>query len=326
MYHKDSEFLICGSYDGKVSVWEISEKRSTNANSMLSSTIFPQLKTVIDNTKNIKAMKFDSPEILCLQFFFDNDEGKQQKEGYILVGGNNKRVNLWNVRTYEFVDTLKEHTDSVTCMAIDANMLFTGSDDMTIRIWEMTQRYCVGILEGHKDSIQDMILLQENGLLVSCSFDKSICVWKYENRQLVDQYEKQEELRCMDYLSSTKTLFVGTNQKSILTVNIEKLLDPVIKQMTFTGDFNLNQELEQYGYKEGVQINDVLNNQTEVNNIEDMAKVERLLMELKNKDDKERDGDNNSEYLEAQEERNDADLKMLLMEQERIIKQDKQFK
>ena len=76
VYHKDSEFLICGSYDGKVSVWEISEKRSTNANSMLSSTIFPQLKTVIDNTKNVKAMKFDSPEVLCLQFFFDNDETK----------------------------------------------------------------------------------------------------------------------------------------------------------------------------------------------------------------------------------------------------------
>jgi hypothetical protein len=28
----------------------------------------------------------------------------------------------------------------------------------------------------------------------------------------------------MDYISSTKTLFVGTNQKSILTVGIEDLL------------------------------------------------------------------------------------------------------
>ena len=50
-FHKDSEFLMCGSYDGKVSIWEISEKRSTNANTMLSSTIYPQLKMVIDNTK-----------------------------------------------------------------------------------------------------------------------------------------------------------------------------------------------------------------------------------------------------------------------------------
>ena len=50
-FHKDSEFLMCGSYDGKVSIWEISEKKSSNANTMLSSTIYPQLKMVIDNTK-----------------------------------------------------------------------------------------------------------------------------------------------------------------------------------------------------------------------------------------------------------------------------------
>lgn len=27
---KDSEFLLCGSYDGRVSIWEISEKRTTS--------------------------------------------------------------------------------------------------------------------------------------------------------------------------------------------------------------------------------------------------------------------------------------------------------
>ena len=67
-------------------------------------------------------------------------------------------------------------------MAIDAKMLFTGSDDMTIGIWEMDNRFLVGRLEGHKDSIQDMIILHENGLLISCSYDKSIFVWKYQDK------------------------------------------------------------------------------------------------------------------------------------------------
>lgn len=76
-----------------------------------------------------------------------------QKEGYVLVGGNNKSVNIWNIRTYEFVGSLQEHSDSVTCMANDGKMLFTGSDDMTIGVWEMDNRFLVGRLEGHKDSI-----------------------------------------------------------------------------------------------------------------------------------------------------------------------------
>jgi len=71
IYHNDSEFLVCGSYDGKVSIWEISEKRSTSQNSMLSSTIFPQLKMVIDNMKTPTAGKFDPSEILCLSFYSD---------------------------------------------------------------------------------------------------------------------------------------------------------------------------------------------------------------------------------------------------------------
>ena len=28
------------------------------------------------------------------------------------------------------------HTDAVTCLALDANFLFSGSDDCTIRLWD----------------------------------------------------------------------------------------------------------------------------------------------------------------------------------------------
>ena len=38
---KDSEFLICGSYDGKISIWEISEKVSVTDKNLSSSTITP---------------------------------------------------------------------------------------------------------------------------------------------------------------------------------------------------------------------------------------------------------------------------------------------
>jgi hypothetical protein len=37
-------------------------------------------------------------------------------------------------------------------MAIEQNMLFTGSDDKTIVIWDLINWYMVGKLEGHQDS------------------------------------------------------------------------------------------------------------------------------------------------------------------------------
>lgn len=255
-YHIDSEFLICGSYDGKISIWEISEKKSTNSNTMLSSTIFPQLKMVIDNTKipekgERKHYRGDfeeektsllGSEVLCLQFYadtpaamspnssikFDNisggEETQQRGHGYVIVGGSDKRVNIWNIRTYDHVAQLRGHKDSITCMSIDQNFLFTGSDDTTIGIWELRNNYNVGFLAGHKESIQDVIVMKEAGFLLSCAYDKTIIVWKYEEKREIMRYLRQEELRCMDYLSSMRMLFVGTNQKSILTINIEEIL------------------------------------------------------------------------------------------------------
>ena len=57
------------------------------------------------------------------------------------------------------------------------------------------------------------------------------------------------------------------------------MLDPIIKYMNFIDigeDFNLSREMEALGYKEGFNINDILNSKTEINDIEDMLKIERL--------------------------------------------------
>lgn len=84
---------------------------------------------------------FSGNEVLCLQFFADPESlaaGEEQRgHGYVIVGGSDRKVNIWNIRTYDHVAQFSGHTDSITCMAIDANMLFTGSDDMTIGIWEL---------------------------------------------------------------------------------------------------------------------------------------------------------------------------------------------
>jgi len=90
-------------------------------------------------------------------------------------------------------------------------------------------------------------------------------------------------------------------------------------------EFDLEQELVQYGYQPGMKdLQDLLNSGGEINNIDDMAKIERLLKELKMKDEKDRneDPENRSEYLDEREMKNDEDLRLLLQEQERILKAD----
>ncbi len=63
---------------------------------------------------------------------------------------------------------------------------------------------------------------------MSCSYDKKIKVWKYkEDEPLYETIEKKDELRCMDIVSESGTLLVGTNTHAILTHSITDLINYV---------------------------------------------------------------------------------------------------
>ena len=86
---KDSEFLLCGSYDGRISIWEITEKRpATEDDQSQSTTILPQMRHLIDNSKLHKRPEQvgDGDEVLVLNFF------ETEEDGYLLVGGNNRDI------------------------------------------------------------------------------------------------------------------------------------------------------------------------------------------------------------------------------------------
>ena len=100
-----------------------------------------------------------------------------------------------------------------------------------------------------------MIVLPDIGLLMSCSYDKSLIVWKYHEEREVARLERGEELRCMDYLKSLRTLFVGTNDKNILTIPLEEILQGTTEARFATKDdtsFMFNQTGQSFNQKMGM--------------------------------------------------------------------------
>jgi WD40 repeat protein len=127
--------LIAGSYDGTVSIWEIGQKESTGKDGPANTTIFPQFSHMIDNTKMCELDCFEGTEVLCVHFYEDD------KDGYLIVGGNSKEIHVYKLKTGEYFCTMVGHSDSVTCIAEEGNILLTGSDDMTIGIWNTKNWY-----------------------------------------------------------------------------------------------------------------------------------------------------------------------------------------
>ena len=186
---KGSEYLICGSYDGKISIWEISEKAAQGEDNIGSSTITPQLRTVIDNKKitqayndklnlpdNLKMAdkyeKIRGNEILVICCYEIDHEESEKSECFIIVGGNSVKIQVYSIKTGQIVKEMEGHTDSVTCMVRDEFLLITGSDDGTIRQWDLTSFTHKGIVGDHgKQAIQSLTLLPNSGLLLSCAQD-----------------------------------------------------------------------------------------------------------------------------------------------------------
>lgn len=142
---KDSEFLMCGDYDGHITIWEISEKKAGGGNAG-SSTIFPQLRHVIHNWKIDKKDDSLTDEVLVLNFWCN----EYTEEGAILVGGNNRNIQAYSIRNATLEANMGGHTDSVTSMAIESNLLFSGSDDMTILHWDLVRFTKIGVTGRHE--------------------------------------------------------------------------------------------------------------------------------------------------------------------------------
>lgn len=121
---------------------------------------------------------------------------------------------------------MEGHTDSVTCMELDANILITGSDDHTIRLWNLGNFTPSGIVGTHQHAVQCLLLIQESGILMSCSSDREVISWVYQQSKVLERVIKNEDILCMEYISEENQLLLGTNTDSgnILTHDIEKFI------------------------------------------------------------------------------------------------------
>lgn len=107
-------------------------------------------------------------------------------ETHLAVATNSDLIRIYDLSTFD-TDLLSGHADVVLCLARNSSgtMLFSGSKDKTARLWRSYQdssgkaRWkCVGIFEGHLESIGAVAIARKNGLIAAtASQDKTVKLW-----------------------------------------------------------------------------------------------------------------------------------------------------
>ena len=91
----------------------------------------------------------------------------------------------------------------------------------------------------------------DNGLLLSCAYDGKIICWHYnEDTKFGEIVKENQQLRCMDYVSESGTLLVGTNTFAILTQSITEWVNfgGIYDEDNLAIEFDSMAEGEEYKY------------------------------------------------------------------------------
>ncbi|KAH8913362.1 WD40 repeat-like protein, partial [Atractiella rhizophila] len=154
------------------------------------------------NRQVVKALDVDSlhnftmDSVVCCVHF--------SPDGKLLAVGCNKSVYLYDtqtgVRTHIFnhEPTSDRNGDNYVrsiCFSPDGRLLATGSEDRTIRVWDMQTRQAVRTFVGHISEIYALAFSPSGHRLVSGSGDRTARVWDMESNNIapVHVFEIQTE-------------------------------------------------------------------------------------------------------------------------------------
>ena len=104
---------------------------------------------------------------------------------------------------------------SVAFSPVDAT-LAAGSDDGTVKLWDVETQQDIGTLEGHTDGVRSVAFSSDGRTLASGSDDGTVKLWDVETQQDIGTLEGHTDgVRSVAFSSDGRTLASGSNDGTV---------------------------------------------------------------------------------------------------------------
>jgi WD40 repeat protein len=128
-------------------------------------------------------------------------------DGRIISGSDDRTLKIWNTQTGKCDITFRGHDDSITCVAVhvsqkqlvDPSMnwalldrrIVSGSDDRTLKIWNLQTGKCDITFRGHSDCVSCVAELPD-GRIVSGSCNGILKIWNVQTGKCDITFEEHD--------------------------------------------------------------------------------------------------------------------------------------
>lgn len=160
-FSPDGQILASGSWDKTIKLWDVNTGR--------------EIYTIAGHQLQVNSVAFSPQDQILASASYD------------------RTIRLWQLRAfgsfeekfenrpcYSLLSTLSGHAWAVLTVAFspDGKILATGSDDNTIKLWEVNTGQLICTLVGHSWSVVAVAFTADGETLLSASCDKTVKLWK----------------------------------------------------------------------------------------------------------------------------------------------------
>ncbi|HEY9905014.1 MAG TPA: WD40 repeat domain-containing protein [Candidatus Sericytochromatia bacterium] len=194
----DGHIIVSGSHDKTIKVWNLHAREL--------------IRTLVGH----------SDQVYCVAISAD---------GQIIVsGGSEETIKVWNLHTGELIRTIGEHLwwvnsadghshNVVKTVAIspDGQTFVSGSDDATIKVWNLHTGKLIRTLAGHSYWVNTVAISADEHIIVSGSRDKTIKVWNLHTGELERTLAgHSNSVYCVAISPDGQTLVSGSREEIIV--------------------------------------------------------------------------------------------------------------
>jgi WD40 repeat protein len=149
------------------------------------------------------------------------------QDGKILITGSYRKIKVWHLTSslkkkkqqeIQPIHTLMGHSHIVNSLTITANAkyLVSGSQDKTIKVWNLVNGELIHTLKGHRDIVNTVALSPDEQIIASGSADKTIKLWHLETGELLGTFSGHgNTVTALTFTASGEMLVSGSLDKTI---------------------------------------------------------------------------------------------------------------